>query len=240
MGVYTVKALLNILVVDVVGFFNIGKNMDAPQVIQTVELILEEYPYFKPEDFKLCFNRAKKGQYGKLYDRLDGQVILDWLTVYDLERTMEVEAIRAKENRQLKQLAGTPLILDTEADEYKANEVFKANMLQLRETLANNKKAKLEAESVRTANRALNKGPVYEMHQIWLKQFDTLWKRQGYPPSRLVRKYGRINNPGYFPNAKPPRPKTLLRMLNVNEYLEHKQWQYTEFAVKGRKLYEVR
>ena len=71
---------------DFVDFFNVGTSIGAVQVAQTVDLIIDEYYFFKPDDFKLCFNRAKKGLYGKVYDRIDGAVILEWLGRYEKER----------------------------------------------------------------------------------------------------------------------------------------------------------
>ena len=71
---------------DLVDFFNVGKSIGAVQVAQTVDLIIDEYYFFKPDDFKLCFNRAKKGLYGKVYDRIDGAVILEWLGRYEIYR----------------------------------------------------------------------------------------------------------------------------------------------------------
>lgn len=80
--------LLMILIDDVVSFLNVGKTMDAPQAIETCKLILSdpETKNLKPEDFKICFNNAKKGIYGKQYDRVDGQVIFEWLRDYMAER----------------------------------------------------------------------------------------------------------------------------------------------------------
>ena len=67
-------------------YFNVGKTLNDVQVATISNLIVEEYSYFMPDDFKLCFNRAKKGKYGKVYDRIDGQVIFDWLNAYSKER----------------------------------------------------------------------------------------------------------------------------------------------------------
>mgnify|MGYP000522076099 CR=1 FL=1 len=78
---------------DLVDFFSVGKSMGAVQVAQTVDLIIDEYYFLKPDDFKLCFNRAKKGLYGKVYDRIDGQVILEWLGLYVKERNSAAEDI---------------------------------------------------------------------------------------------------------------------------------------------------
>lgn len=80
---FQLNALLYFIVNDLVNFFNVGKTMNASQIQQTVALIRETYPYLTIEDFKICFTNAKKGLYGKLYDRIDGQIILDWLDRYD-------------------------------------------------------------------------------------------------------------------------------------------------------------
>lgn len=76
---------------DLINFFNVGKSMSAVQVAQTADLVIEEFYYLKPDDLKLCFTKAKKGAYGKLYDRIDGQIILEWLRQYDQERCVLAE-----------------------------------------------------------------------------------------------------------------------------------------------------
>ena len=85
------QALLVVLVNDLVGFFSVGKTMGQSQLVQTVQLIIEDYYYLNIEDLKLCFNNAKKGLYGKVYDRVDGNIILGWLQQYAAERVAESE-----------------------------------------------------------------------------------------------------------------------------------------------------
>jgi len=87
LGDIVTKAILSIILIDLVKFFNIGKSMDDEQVAQTIEMIQDEFYMLKPEDLKLCFSNAKKGKYGKVYDRLDGQIIIEWLTTYFNDRT---------------------------------------------------------------------------------------------------------------------------------------------------------
>lgn len=60
--------------------------MSAMQVITTVDLIIEEYPYMKTDDFKLCFKNAMKMKYGENYNRIDGSIIMGWLREYNKER----------------------------------------------------------------------------------------------------------------------------------------------------------
>ncbi len=90
-GLMKVQAFVGKMIIDVAMFFNVGKMINEIQVASVANLIIEEYYYLKPDDFKLCFNRAKKGKYGKIYDRIDGQIIFDWLNTYVEERIMFFE-----------------------------------------------------------------------------------------------------------------------------------------------------
>lgn len=85
-GEATARAVLVLIVNDMLDFFNAGNDMNDRQVATTVDLILEEYPYMQPDDITLCFRRAMKGRYGKLYNRIDGQIIMGWLREYNRER----------------------------------------------------------------------------------------------------------------------------------------------------------
>lgn len=82
-----VRALLSIAVCEVCDFFNVGKNMNDIQVALTVDLIIERFWYFKLEEIKHCLRKAMMRE--KLFDRLDGNIIMGWLESYDAERTEE-------------------------------------------------------------------------------------------------------------------------------------------------------
>lgn len=79
------RALLYIAICEVCDFFNVGKNMNDVQVAMTVDLILESCCHLKFEEIKYCFRRAMRQE--KLYDRLDGNIIMGWLNEYEAERT---------------------------------------------------------------------------------------------------------------------------------------------------------
>lgn len=90
-GETDVKAVLVLMVIDHVKFFNIGKTMNESQVVETVKLMIQNYSGYKLEDFIACFNNRKLGKYGKLYDVMDGSVILQDLALYDSERMAIIE-----------------------------------------------------------------------------------------------------------------------------------------------------
>lgn len=79
--------------------------MDAIQVAETINMIIDAYPHYTIYDFKLFFKLAKLGNYGEVYGRIDGSVILSWLRKYDLYRDTVAQSESIKEQEQYKELA---------------------------------------------------------------------------------------------------------------------------------------
>ena len=65
------RAVLVIIMDDMLDFFNAGNDMNDTQVAMTVDFILEEYPYMQTDDITLCFRNAMKGKYGPVVHRGD-------------------------------------------------------------------------------------------------------------------------------------------------------------------------
>lgn len=101
-GELFVKALIIHALTDLDLFLNVGKSFSEQQVAQTADLILQDFKHLKIEDIKLCFNNAKKGYYGKVYDRIDGQIVFEWLNKYSNERADVAEQVSIKSHAQLK------------------------------------------------------------------------------------------------------------------------------------------
>lgn len=102
-----IRALLTIAVGEVCNFFNVGKNMNDIQVAMTVDLIIDRFWYFKLEEIKYCFRRAMMRE--KLFDRLDGNIIIGWLSEYDSERTEEAMRLSdQKETQELNEYTPSP------------------------------------------------------------------------------------------------------------------------------------
>ena len=78
------------LLVDLTKTFNVGKGMDESQLIETSTNLVDDFYGFRLVDFAICFKKAKKGSYGKVYDRIDMPTIYEWLLKYDQERTSEI------------------------------------------------------------------------------------------------------------------------------------------------------
>lgn len=81
--------------------FNVGKTMNQQQLVDAVKLISKTYYYLKPSELKYCFDNAKVGKYGKLFDRIDVAVICDFIEQYLIERVNEFIRIRTNEKNGL-------------------------------------------------------------------------------------------------------------------------------------------
>lgn len=124
------KAILTIIIDDLINFFSIGKSMGADQIAQTIQLIQEEYFMLKPEDFKLCFNNAKKGKYGKVYDRLDGQIILEWISKYQADRFSHSEQKSIQRHYEINAGSHTERQQHLDKDKEKSKEIHKIQVEQ--------------------------------------------------------------------------------------------------------------
>lgn len=78
-------------------FFNLKTPMTEVQAVQTASLFLESYPVESIEDLILCLKQAKTGEFGTVYNRIDGQVIFDWFRQYLDAKYRRVEEIKQNE-----------------------------------------------------------------------------------------------------------------------------------------------
>ena len=99
LGETKARAAVVLLIADALEFFNSSETMSDVQVATTVDLIMEEYPYMKTDDLKLCFKNAMKMKYGSIYNRIDGQVIMNWLRQYNKERCAVADTLSWNEHK---------------------------------------------------------------------------------------------------------------------------------------------
>lgn len=107
---YDVVDFLGVIITELITFFNIGKNMNPFQIAQTAEIVLPLVGELKVADLRICFDKAKRGDYGKVYDRLDGQVVSEWLNAYRRERDAQIEGFRIAQASEFKAFDKNPLI----------------------------------------------------------------------------------------------------------------------------------
>ena len=77
---------LKLLINDLRLFFQVDNMITSDGIVALCPLIIGEYADLSLEEITVCFALAKKGYFGEVYNRLDGQVILKWIRVYNKER----------------------------------------------------------------------------------------------------------------------------------------------------------
>ena len=102
-GLDVTRALIWKEITKVIEFLNLGKSMNIEQVKVTTEYILEDFSNLNLSDFKLFFSKLRKGDYGKLFDRIDGQIIYQALKEYKFDRIESAEEMSIREAAKYKQ-----------------------------------------------------------------------------------------------------------------------------------------
>jgi hypothetical protein len=96
LGDTTLLVALSGMILHTAGFFNLGRTMNDDQAIDTASMLIDQYPFETIEDFTLMFREAKKGKYGEMFNRLDGQIIFRWMGLYLEEKAKFREKMHEK------------------------------------------------------------------------------------------------------------------------------------------------
>lgn len=174
-GTSVLKASMVKLFTSFVKFFNVGKTMDGIQIAETIDLIIDNYPFLSMIDFKLFFSRMQTGFYGTFYDRMDGMLIMEKLNAYVSEKQDCIEARNINLHKQMK--AESNLISGYHPEVIKAME----------EAMGKKKIEQAFKESVPREKTAAEK-----IADRWMRQFDNLYSKFGVP--HLSGRFIKINN----------------------------------------------
>ncbi|GAB3783223.1 hypothetical protein GCM10028818_40730 [Spirosoma horti] len=97
------STLLKALLI-LIGLTNDALNvprMNPAQMLDAARHITKSFWYFKPEEIAYAFDQGRSGRYGKVYNRLDLEILEGWLLAYDTtERLALCERGRSEEQHQ--------------------------------------------------------------------------------------------------------------------------------------------
>jgi hypothetical protein len=71
--------------------FNLKESMNALQIVEAANEFIERYSHESLEDFILCLKKAKNGQYGPVYNRIDRTIIFEFWMKYLIEKSSFLE-----------------------------------------------------------------------------------------------------------------------------------------------------
>jgi len=74
------------------------------QLVETSKLIQQEFYFLKPCDFRIFFDMMKSGDFGTIYDRMDGNVICVALRQYVEQRINTAEVMSYELAKEIKAL----------------------------------------------------------------------------------------------------------------------------------------
>ena len=160
-------SFLGNILLDLSDFFNIGKGLSPQQIIWLAKEIKKDYYYLKPTELKLCFDNAKKGKYGKLYDRLDGMIIYEWIETYLSERT----------NVVIKQNSNDKVEHQRKFDDIILPILKSINLEHIEKPKEVKPKEKL---------------PYHDIHQKWIDLYGKLRTKKSDTSGRFLKRYGMV------------------------------------------------
>ncbi|MGV3705434.1 MAG: hypothetical protein ACO1NU_08650 [Arcticibacter sp.] len=67
-------------------FFQVDKVINTDGLYSLASIITTQYRHLTLEELAICMNMAKLGEYGQVYNRLDGAIILGWIKKYNTEK----------------------------------------------------------------------------------------------------------------------------------------------------------
>jgi hypothetical protein len=90
-GAEYVGGCLELWIVYLQEFLNLKTKMNERMILGLVEMVLDDFPQLTIADIKIIITRAKKGQYGELYESLSPHKVYKWFESYFNERCEEAE-----------------------------------------------------------------------------------------------------------------------------------------------------
>lgn len=84
-GDVIMNAVIHKLMYQLKDFYSVGREMSDTQVEILCDLIFENYYWITIAELKHFTRQAMSGKFGKVYDRMDGALVMEWLQLYAAE-----------------------------------------------------------------------------------------------------------------------------------------------------------
>ena len=175
---------VTLFLIDLFEFFAVGKSVGEVQVKETAEIIVDTFPDIKISDLAYCFKLAKAGQLtdGKIYDRLDGQVVCLWITDYKNRYADTKTMIQRKDIPKIE-----PINKEAQMES-------DAIIQRLKERWA--AKAYIRTNDEQIVPQAQKKDTHDEMIQKWMRHFNSIYISRmedfGLNKGRFIKRNGQI------------------------------------------------
>lgn len=85
-----VWAIIERLLAGLALSMNVGKNLQPHQLDGLAKKIYAKYYYFSFDELLYVFDKGASGGYGKIYDRIDEEIIFTWLESFDTGERIQI------------------------------------------------------------------------------------------------------------------------------------------------------
>ena len=190
-GEQTALGVLVALMDECQQYFNLQQPMNAQQLMLTAELIMEEYYYLRIEELRMCFRMAMKGEFGPVYNRIDGQVFFEWIVKYMPKRQLITDRMKQEQqsNNNIYEIFAHPQM----------NEAMKDVV------------TKLDAKMLQEPVQEIKRDKPSELEVALMREFDELPQWNNDMRFRVYK-----NKPYQFTEYRYERYRELIE--NQNEY----------------------
>lgn len=96
-GDASVRLTIGMLISDFDTFIDLKHRMSDSNIAEAVRGIVDEYRYLKIADLYLLFTKAKRGEYGSFYERMDTPTVMRMVRQYAEDRAYAAERMHIAE-----------------------------------------------------------------------------------------------------------------------------------------------
>jgi len=96
------KEIVAEMILELNEFSNVSRKMSGPQIVQTVNMLLNEYPKLSLQEYQVFFNKVRSGYFGQLYDSMDGIKIMVFIKQFYEEMVKAYNEFKEEDHYQIK------------------------------------------------------------------------------------------------------------------------------------------
>ena len=100
----TMKLIVR-LIQNTASFFNVNKSLTDSQLVQIAQVIIERFGHDNIQDIVLALKDARMGFCEKVYGRIDGETIINWIVAYMEKKAEELEKMHKSQKVTLNEIS---------------------------------------------------------------------------------------------------------------------------------------
>jgi len=96
------KNIIAEMLLELNEFANVSRKMNESQIVETVNMLLNEYPQLSLQEYQVFFNKIRSGRFGQLYESLDGIKIMAFMSEFYKDLLSAYHSFKEEKHQQIK------------------------------------------------------------------------------------------------------------------------------------------